>query len=612
MMDRLKQLRQSGMLSDVDLALAGFFDDRGFSLPELLAAVALLSLTYRQGHTSVDLEAFAAEPSRFIGPVKGEEAAFPVFGDWASKLEKIPVVGSEENAKGHPLILSGNRLYFNRFFTYERDIASKIHQLSQADPTKSESPVNIKNLLDRLFDEGESGHQQKIACINALHRNLTIITGGPGTGKTHTVLRFLAILLSANEGNAIRAAITAPTGKAAVRVRESIQAGLEGLEVPDEIKKRIPIETRTIHRLLGSRYQSAAFNHNKDNPLPYDVVIVDEASMIDLALMAKLIYALREGAKLILLGDKDQLASVESGSVFADICDAGNLNRFSREWSELIQKHGIPLNGEAALAESTGLLDSIVELRHSRRFSSGSGIGKFAWYVNRSDPDGAIEMLRTGNEGIRWIQGELSGLMDEIREQVISQYRTYLDENLSEREKLASMQKLQILCAHRKGRGGVAELNQMMETMLKTPSGQTGWYHGKPMIMTRNDYQLKVFNGDTGIMMKDADRENYMVFMQQFDEKSGKAVINGRQAAHLQDMETAWALTVHKSQGSEYDEVILVLPEEDSPVLTRELVYTAVTRARIKVVIFGKEEILRKAILRKTIRSSGLRERLWG
>lgn len=611
-MNLLENLHREKLIDDAELALACFFGQReGINTAPLLAAAAWLSWANRQGHTSIDLAEILHNPdlmTRGANDSAGENH-IPVFADWAENLSGNEAVGEENPGGNEPLVLCGNRLYFRRMYEYEVRVARSLLNLAENPAGIPKDVERIKKRLQTLFDAGPESRWQKAACVNALNRRLTIITGGPGTGKTHTVLRLMALLLESDTKGEQHIALAAPTGKAAARVRESIMNGLEQMELSDEVRERIPMETRTLHRLLGNRYRSAQFRFNRENPLPYTVVIVDEASMIDLPMMAKLLDALRDDARLILLGDKNQLASVEAGSVFADLCGPGLLSESSREFIRSMESFGISMDGVKTMESVSPIRDCTVQLTYSRRFGADSGIGRLAAAINQGDEDAVVNLLSENEPEIEWI-GE-SGFPDDTISELRQQFEFYLG-NQSPENKLGMMRKFQVLCGHRRGRLGVEQINRHIEKLLGLQVFEKDWYAGRPAIMTRNDYELGIFNGDTGLCIEQQDGEEpeLRVIMEHFDEGRKRLSVLSRHPAQLSEMETCWALSVHKSQGSEYGTVALVLPEKPSPVITRELIYTAVTRARDKVIISGSERLIRHAVTHPTYRSGGLRSRL--
>jgi len=615
LMDEIRILVSENRLETSDLAFADFFFRRyGEASAPLISAVIWLSYALRQGHTSLNLNTFSQNPEEF----KGSEAfdilleSIPTFHNWEDQLMAFDAVGNATSPKNEPLILENGYLYFRRFFVYESEMASRIKQRAELPFELTADKGLVKKRLHEWFDDGKGGIWQKLACLNALGRKFTVITGGPGTGKTHTVLRLMAMLLEADLDGRESIALAAPTGKAAARVGESILNGLSGLHLPESIKQRLPVKAQTIHRLLGYRYQSSKFKYNRDNPLPYSVIIIDEASMIDLTLMTKLLEAVDDDAKLILLGDKDQLASVEAGSVFADICAGAESHSSGVEFASVAKEMGIELPvGEGKRAHP--LQECIVQLQESRRFGTDSGIGKLARAINQGKADEALQLLASDEhqEEISFIPLSKNALDELIRHHSSQQFKKYTDDSLSQSKKLSAMTEIQFLCAHKKGDYSVQAINQKAEVILGARTTRSEWYHGRPVIMMENDYQINVYNGDTALCQVD-DQGNFSIIMESYDDRSGTKSVRSIPIVRLQQPETSWALSVHKSQGSEYDTVVVVLPEKISPVVTRELLYTGITRAKKKVILMGTESVIKKAIEQKTKRFGGLRQKLWG
>jgi len=419
---------------------------------------------------------------------------------------------------------------------------------------------------------------QELAIATALARRFVVISGGPGTGKTTTVLKILERMLAGVEGEHLRIALAAPTGKAAARLEESLRSGVGGA-----IHDRLPKSASTLHRLLGWRPDSVNFRHNAANPLPVDVVVVDEASMVPLTMMAKLFDALPGHARVILLGDRHQLASVEPGYVLSDIADAAG-------------DPASPLHG------------SLVTLQKNYRFGNKSGIFELSGAVREGNADRAIAVLNAGGAPDLSVSKtpSPSQLVEKLRPAILAGFSACLREN-DPAAALKQFRKFRVLCALRSGPYGVENLNRRIAEILHGEGLVAGgrFYAGLPVLITQNDYELRLFNGDVGILFPDAADGALMAWF--LDEEGGL-----RRVAPMRIplWEPAFAMTVHKSQGSEYDDVLLVLPARESPVITRELVYTGLTRARNKVEIWFQESPLREAVGRPLQRSSGLRERL--
>ncbi|MCA9710222.1 MAG: exodeoxyribonuclease V subunit alpha, partial [Myxococcales bacterium] len=454
-------------------------------------------------------------------------------------------------------------------------------------------------------------------------RGLTVISGGPGTGKTSTVVRILALLQEqalARGDRPLRMQLFAPTGKAAARLGESIVARLHELPIDERVRRAIPTQPSTIHRGLGFRPSTPThFVHDAHNPLPVDLALVDEASMVDLALMAKLVDAVPPQARLVLLGDKNQLASVEAGAILGDVCrtDArpGFSAQFRDELAALAGPQGLPEVPPAA--GPPGIGDCIVELVNSYRFSAQGGIGGLAQAVNVGDGDAAVQALGRPVEPGR-VPGsrapvalvplrEDDELSDVLRPLVLDGFAPLMETRDPER-RLEVLGRFRLLSPHRHGRYGVLALNRLVQDLLARAellNPRETWYDGRPIIVTENDHQLELYNGDVGLVHRDDHGHTRVVF------GTSGGSLRWLAPARLPPHETVFAMTVHKSQGSEFDRVALTLPAAVSPVLTRELVYTAITRAREQIVIYGVPSVLEKAIGRRIDRASGLREALW-
>lgn len=519
------------------------------------------------GDEEVQLAAMCASRARSDGHIcvtvaeiaQHQEA--PTAATLRKKLRASKVVGGP--GEFAPLILDAHdRLYLRRYWEYEQQLAAAILQRTATSP-----PAAAK----------EDDDLQKLAATRAVTNNFTVITGGPGTGKTRTVKEILALLLAQPNGDRLRVALAAPTGKAAARLTESVR----------EVNQRY--EAATIHRLLGYLPDSAGFRHNAEHPLSADVVIVDEASMVDLALMAKLVAAVPPSARLILLGDRDQLASVEAGSVLADICAAAE-----------------------GAAPNEPLHRAVVELDRNYRFAEAGGIYRLSRAINAGDADDALAVLREKNNAeVQWRSlSSAAQLSAVLRERVLAEFQPFLQSSEPE-QALARLQEFRILCALRHGPFGARNLNALTEEILAAEgliAPQRGCYRGQPLIITENNYNLGLFNGDSGIILPDpaSDNELRAFFL------SAEGKLRRLLPARLPQHETAFAMTVHKSQGSEFDRLLLILPDHDTPLLTRELLYTAITRARKRAEIWAPEEMLREAIARRVARHSGLRAALAG
>jgi len=576
----------------------------GHTLDALRAAARATSLATASGHVCTYLvDIVAADESLDESSLR-------------KALLESGMVGTPETPGTHPLILdSDGRLYLHRYFDYERRLARRL-MMSSPNPTADIEKV-VKALLDRLFAAnakrlGDRPDWQKIATALALERRLTIISGGPGTGKTTTVVNVLACALAGNQDCRIR--LAAPTGKAAARMLEAIRNAAAHL--PSDLRERLPAESFTVHRLLGVVPDSNDFRHHAGNPLPIDLLVVDEASMLDLALATKLVEAVPPAAHIILLGDKDQLAAVESGAVFSELSADPTLSNACVE--RLAAVTGIPAAHivSAAPVKPTRLDDSVVWLTENFRFAKDSGIGRLAAHVNVGEAEAAIDFLRSrADPALEWIEDADGVPQAASLQRIIDGMKTYIDAARADPgNKVALFEALgrfRVLCAEREGPRGVVAINQFVGQHFRKaldhpldPGGRSEWYPGRPVMVLSNDYVLKLFNGDIGIVLPDGS-ETLMVH---FPDSDG----GFRPVAPLRlpEHETAFATTVHKAQGSEFDRVLLMLPAKPNRVVTRELLYTAVTRSRSGVAIIGGAEVVEKAIVSPTRRYSGLVARL--
>lgn len=453
-----------------------------------------------------------------------------------------------------PFISHAGKFYLQRYFKYETGILSRI--VAWMEKKKTE-----------LIPDTES---QDFASQLPLKNQFSIITGGPGTGKTTTVARALSMLIEENP--ALRIALAAPTGKAAARLAESLKNSSRNL---GENVKRVfeTLEPVTIHRLLGNMPNSHYFRYNRENPLPYDVVVIDESSMIDAALFAKLIDAVNPSARLVMLGDKDQLASVEAGSLFGDICDA--------------------------LLSVSAAYQNIAYLRKSYRFSDDKGIGRLSKAVINGNVADIEKMM---DEQIQIDTGYAESVFDSF----IDGYRDFILET-DTRLALQKFNTIRVLTAIRAGEQGLTAINKRIEKYLqqqKLIKPVSEFYINRPVMVGRNHYEVGVFNGDTGIVRPD---ENGILKVW-FEDSSGdlKSVLPG----FISEAETAFAMTIHKSQGSEYDRILTILPKTDLPILTSELLYTAISRAKSKLIIQAATEVIQSCAQRRVQRASGISERL--
>jgi exodeoxyribonuclease V alpha subunit len=533
----------------------------------------------------------------------------PGLATWVKELKSSPVVGSP--GQFSPLVMDAqHRLYLHRYWEYEQTLAAE--NLKRSNVARDEANDQaLGQKLKALFPANSAGsvNLQTVAAFAAARGKFCVISGGPGTGKTHTLVLIMALLLDLDPTRKLRIAVTAPTGKAATRIQESIRKIKATLACSDEIKHQLPENATTIHRLLGYIPDSAYFRHNADNLLPFDVVAVDEASMVDLALMAKLFAAIPPSARMILLGDKDQLASVEAGAVLGDICSAVTVGSYSKKFSQQFETlTGQRLLGAAPVKEAASLGDCVVQLKKNYRFGESSAIFRLSTAINEGRAEDVFTILRSssGDAHSDLISMALPGrakLKDALKEKIIAGFGDFLKTS-DPLQAIAAMSRFRVLCALREGPLGVAGLNQMIEEILEEAglmNCQSPWYSHRPIMITRNDYNLKLFNGDNGVILHDGVGGEPRAFFAGPDNNLRQFL-----PIRLPRHETAYAMTVHKSQGSEFDRVLLVLPDRQSPVLTRELLYTGITRARKGVELWFEEQVFRAAIAQRVRRTSGL------
>ena len=531
--------------SRLDTAFARFLENRATLNDAQKKAfkdiVLLLSYQNNQGHSCIVLD-------------EDKQALVLASG--------LAVSAADANIAPLPLVLENNRLYLQRYWDYEHRLASTTlaialhrHRVEQLD-----------DLLDIYFPPASDKDWQREAARIAVQHSFSIITGGPGTGKTTTVVKILAVLQELAE-EPLLIALAAPTGKAAMRLQESIGSNKSTLPCSDVIKSTIPKTVTTLHRLLGAKPDSPYFSHDVNHPLIYDLVVVDEASMVDLALMSKLMDALKPNARLILLGDKDQLASVESGAVLADLTEA--------------------------------LSTHTVELKTAHRFDGN--IKQLAEAVNEQNGAAAWRCLTSGNEHTLLLQ-------DDLIAYIAAQQTAYLKlikQGANFTVIYQAFNRFQVLCCNREGKNSVTDINSRVEQKL----AQNGriqiaglWYSGRPVLVTQNNPALDLYNGDIGLCLPDKHQGGKLMVFFQRPDRSVKSYLPSR----IAQCETVFAMTIHKSQGSEFEEVLIVLPDMINPVLTKELLYTAITRAKKTVKLVANEAVFMAAIQQKVARVTGL------
>ena len=515
------------------------------------------------------------------------------------------VVGTPGAPGARPLILDDeNRLYLHRHFDYERRLAQRLMRAAAAPPAAVDAATQQR--LKALFGQQAGPDWQKIAAALALRQRLVVVSGGPGTGKTTTVVNLLACLLEQNPQ--ARIALAAPTGKAAARMSEALRQRARHL--PPALQERLPAQAATVHRLLGAF--PGGFTHHAGRPLAVDALVVDEASMLDLALATRLLEAVPESARLILLGDKDQLAAVESGAVFAELSADPSLSAACiDDLARLCELPAADIVPGRPL-EASPLRDSVVWLTRNFRFAADSGIAMAATSVRDGRSDELLQRLRQGDDAaLQWLDDGSAAAEATTWQCMRDGYAPYLQAVRDEGQDIAAItrafERFRVLCAVREGRRGVEAINRQLAgeaRALLAPGTTTPWFSGRPVMVLRNDPLLKLFNGDIGITLPGADGAPLVHFA---DTAGGFRAVP---ALRLPPHETAFAMTVHKAQGSEFDEVLVLLPAQRSRVLTRELLYTALTRARRRVVLAADATVLSAAVAARTRRQSGLLARL--
>ena len=576
--------------------------------PALRHAAAELSLATSNGHVCLMLSAITACPG---GPADATA--------WRELLLASGVAGTPEAPGAMPLILdAGDRLYLHRYFDYEARLARRLVRARDATPWLASAAQieRLQALLDALFagnaaSLGAEVDWQKLAAALVLRGRLAIISGGPGTGKTTTVVNLLACLIELDPN--CRIALAAPTGKAAARMTEAIRE--RATHLPETIRGRLPVESFTVHRLLGVTPAAGGFVHHAGNLLAIDALVVDEASMLDLALATRLLEAVPDAARIVLLGDKDQLGAVESGAVFSELgMDASLSDACVHELAALTSQPAARIRASEPMADGA-LGDSVVWLTHNFRFAADSGIGRLASLINAGDAAQTLADLRAGGDAsVEWLDDGAPQPAAASVQRMVDGYAPFIQAVTRDPTDAAAISaafaRFRVLCAVREGPRGVVAMNAELTRRLRMALGAQGgaaaspWYLGRPVLVLRNDYVQKLFNGDIGITLAGAQGEMSVWFPEPGGGMRSIAPVR------LPQHETAFAMTVHKSQGSEFDAVLVLLPEPRSRVLARELLYTAVTRASSRVTLGAGPAALTAAITTTTQRHSGLLARL--
>jgi exodeoxyribonuclease V alpha subunit len=596
----LRDFNRAGILSAADVHVARRLGElAGEESEEVLLAVALAVRAPRLGHVLVDLERIRETAAVDTEePIDLETLQWPEAADWVEAVAGSPLVGLEgsDDAVVRPLRLRGSWLYLDRYWSEELAVAGALRAM--LDDAASGVDTGVLDAgVARLFPHAQE-ERQAAAAAAAVRRRCAVVAGGPGTGKTTTVARIVALLREQpGQGGpgerGLLIALAAPTGKAAARLQESVRgaAEREDFDVSPEVRDTLrELPATTIHRLLGWRPGSnSRFRHDRNRRLPHDVVIVDETSMVSLSLMARLIEALRSDARLVLVGDPGQLASIEAGAVLGDVVGA----------------------------DAGGDRDGIVVLDHGYRF--GGTIAPLAAAIREGDGDGVMALLSAGHEDVVWIDADPARpeTSAAVRSGALAAARSVMAAARAGDgpAALAALGTFRILCAHRRGPYGVSTWTARVEGWLQDGADEFSaaerWYVGRPLLVTENDYELGLNNGDTGVVVAGADGRVMASFaLPGTGERGGEAALVS--PSRLGAVDTVYAMTIHKSQGSQFDAAAVLLPEDGSRILTRELLYTAATRARSQLILVGSEETIRAAVARPVARASGLAARLWG
>jgi len=618
-MDIINQLKNCEKFAAIDLHFANFiFRLADHADPVLALSGALVSHSTRAGDVCVELNKFAGSIDDSIGN-PGEHLRYPDIRSWRKSLQESEVVG--EPGDFAPLVLDErDRLYLHRYWEYENRLAKEI-QFKIKQDLKHVDGAMLKRYLVHVFPKSSNSgiDWQKVAAAVAVVKKFCVISGGPGTGKTYAVARMLAVLIKQAQPDNLRIALTAPTGKAAARLAESVRAAKENLKIDAETRAFIPETSTTIHRLLKPIKDTPFFHYNADKRLPFDVILVDEASMVDLPLMSKLVQALSRDSRIILMGDRHQLASVQAGSILGDICGSKQKNGYSQDFAGRLS--AMTGDSEDTLQSSISITadihDNLIYFTHNYRFGEHTGINRLSAAVNSGHADGVLEILESNHyPEITWYSMESPQQQQAFLGEQILRHYSRLNSIVAPEEGLAALNRFRILCAVNKGALGVAGLNQLATMTLQNADQHNmamplpEWYHGRPILIAANDYQLNLFNGDVGLaaMANQEDGKFLQVYFTDGSLENIRSFAPDRLPRH----QSVYAMTIHKSQGSEFEEILIVLPESDNPVLTRELLYTAITRAKRNVSILASESVIKSTVYRRIERTSGLRDALWG
>ena len=601
--------------SDVHVAvrlseLAGGHEDA------LRLGVAFAVRAPRLGHVCVDLESVRGTASSETEPeVDVEALPWPEAAAWVRAMASSALVGQDR-----PLYLSGAQLYLNRLWVDQCHVASDLLARAGRPVGEIDDEVLTEGLARLFGRDVDPDHLQPIAAAAAVRSSVSVVAGGPGTGKTTTVARVLALLdeqALATGRPPPRCVLCAPTGKAGARLEEAVRSEAVDLSIDDLTRQRLlDLRGTTIHRLLGFNPSNRTrFRHDRDNQLPHDVIVVDETSMVSLSLMARLLDAVRPDARIVLVGDPEQLASVEAGAVLGDIVGPAShaLSMSAETRTRIAADTGYEVPASVSAAPHSVIGDGIVVLRYVHRH--GGAIADLARAVQSGDADATIAVLARRGTNVQWIDPEAADAEGPdghpIEAGAVGSGRAVIDAATEGRaeDALVALRAFRVLCAHRRGADGVEGWTRQIESWLlqEVEGFSTGpnWYVGQPLIITENDYSLGLYNGDIGVVVSDGDSRMVAAF-----ERGGEVVTVS--PTRLAAVDTVYAMTVHKSQGSQFHTVAFVVPPAGSRLLTRELLYTAVTRAQERLILVGAGESIRAAVATPISRASGLRAALWG
>jgi len=622
----LRAFNDAGVLAAADVHVALRLASLAGDPDELVALGAALAVRApRLGHVYVDLatisETAAVESEEDDEELDLSGLEWPAAETWADRLAASPIVavGEDADAAPRPLRLVGTALYLDRYWREERGVAADLRAFAAAPAPGIRDDVLAAG-IDRLFAGPSDDPRQRLAAAAAVLERLAVVAGGPGTGKTTTVARIVALLVEQAEAAGAPAplvALAAPTAKAAARLQEAVHEEAGRLDVGATVRDHLEgLTASTLHRLLGWRFDShSRFRHDRTNRLPHDVVIVDETSMVALSMMARLVEAVRPQARLILVGDPGQLRSIEAGAVLGDVVGPASerllMSPAARARLAAVTARDVPA-GDPPAGAAVG--DGIVVLDRVHRY--GEGIAAVAGAIRRGDGDATIDALASGADGVTWLDHDAGGdadalWLEPVRARAVETARRIIDAARAgdARGALETLATFRILCAHRRGAHGVATWMEHIERWVAADvagfAAEGEWYAGRPLLVTENDYGLGLLNGDTGVVVATGDGRVTAAF-----ERRGETA--GYTPARLGAVETVYAMTIHKSQGSQFDTAAVLLPEATSQILTRELLYTAVTRARERLILAGTQATVRAAVARPVARASGLRWRLWG